>query len=89
MTGPELLAGFLVAKGVTRGDCAKALKVSRTALYYWLTEKTSPGDAAREDIAIWTRGKVPAKSWGPHADHRKESSGAVKPFRGAGHGLET
>lgn len=90
MTGPELLSAFLTDKDISREQCAKGLKVSRTALYYWLTGKTSPGGVAREDIAVWTHGQVPVDAWGPPADHRKKSDGDVEPFdSGAGHDLET
>jgi transcriptional regulator with XRE-family HTH domain len=82
MHGSELLTAFLETNKVSREQCAAALKVSRTALYYWLTGQTTPGGAAREDIETWTNGEVAAASWGPHADHRKKADGAacVEPF---------
>ena len=90
MDGPNLLTDFLKAHEVSREQCALALKVSRTALYYWLTGQTAPGAAARDDIATWTGGKVPPDSWGPHADHRKKDDAtAVEPLSGVGHDLET
>ena len=79
MSGHEALEQFLTTNKISKDDAAKALKVSRTALYYWLTAKTAPGEQARADIEVWTRGKVPAGSWGPSVDHRKEK-GDVEPF---------
>jgi len=79
MTGPELLTEFLTAEAVSRNDCAERLRVSRTALYYWLTGETAPGQAVREEIAAWTRGKVPAESWGPPTDHRKKRDPGAEP----------
>lgn len=90
MDGPNLLTDFLKAHEVTREQCALALKVTRTTLYYWLTGVTKPGAAVRDDIAVWTGGKVPPDSWGPHADHRKkDDTGAVEPFGGGDHGDQT
>lgn len=87
MDGPGLLNDFLKDHEVSREQCAIALKVSRTALYYWLTGKTAPAAAARDDIAVWTGGNVPAEAWGPQADHRKKDDGAsVEPFSEGGHG---
>lgn len=79
MTGPKLLTAFLDAKAVSRNDCAERLRVSRTALYYWLTGETAPGQAAREEIATWTDGEVPAESWGPPTDHRKKRDAGAEP----------
>jgi len=90
--GPGLLSRFLDANGISREQCATSLKVSRTALYYWLAGRTSPGEAARQDIATWTGGKVPSAAWGPHVDHRKKADGEVEPFDPASevpHDLET
>jgi len=88
--GPDLLSDFLKDHEVTRGQCAKALNVTRTALYYWLTRQAAPSPAVRVDIATWTGGKVPPDSWGPHADHRKKDDAvAVQPFAGVGHDHET
>jgi hypothetical protein len=80
MHGPELLKAFIDRNHVTRDACAKALKVTRTTLYYWLTDKTAPGEKSREDIAIWTNGEVPEASWGPSVDHRKAKATPVEPF---------
>lgn len=80
MPGSALLKSFIDRNGVSRDACAKALKVTRTTLYYWLTDKTAPGEKSREDIATWTNGEVPAASWGPAVDHRKEKDKAVEPF---------
>lgn len=83
MSGSELLDQFLKENGIGRDAAAKALNVSRTALYYWLIGDTSPGEQARRDVDVWTGGKVPADSWGPPADHRKEP-GKVEPFKPSG-----
>jgi transcriptional regulator with XRE-family HTH domain len=90
MDGPNLLSDFLTLHEVTREQCAKHLKVTRTTLYYWLNGHTAPGAASRDDIALWTHGKVPPESWGPHADHRKKDDRpGVEPFPGGGHDQET
>lgn len=85
MSGPEALSAFLKHNGIHRDAAAASLNVSRTALYYWLTEHTSPGEQARRDIEVWTHGLVAASSWGPSADHRKEP-GKVEPFKPEGEG---
>lgn len=81
MTGPKLLSKFLKDNNLPQKDAIGALRVSRTVLYYWLTGAVTPGEQSRADVATWTRGAVPAVSWGPIADRRgRKSKAAVKPF---------
>jgi transcriptional regulator with XRE-family HTH domain len=54
---------WLELKGMSRGDCAKALNASRRAIDYWISGERLAGYKIQKQIADLTAGAVTA------ADH--------------------
>ena len=73
------LKRFIEERKVPLEAAAKALGVSRTALYYWLTERTTPSEPAKDDIEKWTDGAVPAAGWPSH-ERRKNPPKDIEPL---------
>lgn len=71
--GPEKLAQYLNRHGITRGEAAKALGVTRVTLWKWINGLSKPLEPARADIQAWTNDEVMMGSWGAQLDKRKPS----------------
>lgn len=68
---------FLKRNRLTNADASRALDVSGTAIFYWIrpNDPQVPTLENRVAIEVWTRGEVPANSWG--------ASKTVVPFNAA------
>lgn len=61
--GAELFRAFRGERAISYSETARALHVSRAAVYAWESGAKIPEADARERIAVWTGGAVPPDAW--------------------------
>jgi predicted transcriptional regulator len=62
-TGPALLAAELERRGVSRGDLAQELDVSRGVVSVWIRGEGCPGLANAAAIRDWSEGRIALEAW--------------------------